>query len=72
MSLIRSLSTEDEVNWPKTVKQGCLHLTRVTAEIAKLWNNDPLFVQDGFYLGKTGDEIALSAKPASFLIPPKQ
>ncbi|KAI8339639.1 hypothetical protein BC941DRAFT_468907 [Chlamydoabsidia padenii] len=56
MSLIRSLSTEDEVNWPKSLKQCCLHLTRVTAEIAKLWNNDPMFVQDGYYLGKTGDD----------------
>ncbi|CAO3599083.1 unnamed protein product [Absidia cylindrospora] len=58
MSLIRSLSSEEDINWPKSVKQCCLHVTRITAEIAKLWNNDPTFVQDGYYLGKAGCDDA--------------
>ncbi|KAF7728840.1 hypothetical protein EC973_005466 [Apophysomyces ossiformis] len=54
MSSIRAISTEEEFVWPKTVKQGCLHVTRVTAEVAKLWNSDSVFAEDGYYLG--GDD----------------
>ncbi|ORZ18716.1 hypothetical protein BCR42DRAFT_411457 [Absidia repens] len=61
MSLIRSLSSEEDINWPKSVKQCCLHVTRITAEIAKLWNNDPTFVQDGYYLGRAGCDDSTSA-----------
>ncbi|KAG0170043.1 hypothetical protein DFQ28_002631 [Apophysomyces sp. BC1034] len=54
MSSVRAVSTEEEFAWPKAVKQGCLHVTRVTAEVAKLWNNDSVFAEDGYYLG--GDD----------------
>ncbi|KAI8070726.1 hypothetical protein BC940DRAFT_295415 [Gongronella butleri] len=49
---IRALSTDQEVTWPKPVKQGCLHMTRITTEVARLWNSDPFILQHGFSLGK--------------------
>ncbi|KAI8143347.1 hypothetical protein BJV82DRAFT_579029 [Fennellomyces sp. T-0311] len=52
MSSVRSISTEEDFSWPKAVKQGCLQVTRVTAEVAKLWNNCSAFADDGYYLGK--------------------
>ncbi|KAI7872908.1 hypothetical protein BDF14DRAFT_1750119 [Spinellus fusiger] len=55
MSSIRSISTEEDFTWPKAVRQGFLHVTRVTAEVAKLWNNDSIFAEDGYYLGKSDD-----------------
>ncbi|KAI9011984.1 hypothetical protein CLU79DRAFT_839256 [Phycomyces nitens] len=57
MSSIRSISTEEDFAWPKAVKQGCLHVTRVTAEVAKLWNNYSIFAKHGYYLGK-GDNVS--------------
>ncbi|CAO3648972.1 unnamed protein product [Cunninghamella blakesleeana] len=55
LNMIKLLSMEEDVQWSKAVKQGCLHVTRVTAEVAKLWNNYPMFVQEGYILGKSGD-----------------
>lgn len=52
MTFIRAISTEEEFAWPKSVKQGCLYVTRMTAEVAKLWNNYSTFAEDGFYLGR--------------------
>lgn len=51
MSSVRSISTEEDFVWPKAVKQVCLHMTRVTTEVAKIWNNDSVFAEDGYYLG---------------------
>ncbi|KAL0077679.1 RAM signaling pathway protein-domain-containing protein [Phycomyces blakesleeanus] len=56
MSSIRSISTEEDFSWPKPIKQGCLHVTRVTAEVAKLWNSYSVFAEHGYYLGK-GDGV---------------
>ncbi|KAI9305990.1 hypothetical protein BJ944DRAFT_264277 [Cunninghamella echinulata] len=55
LNRIKLLSMEEDVHWSKAIKQGCLHVTRVTAEVAKLWNNYPMFIQEGYILGKTGD-----------------
>ncbi|KAI8636124.1 RAM signaling pathway protein-domain-containing protein, partial [Parasitella parasitica] len=52
MSFIRSISTEEEFAWPKSIKQGCLYVTRMTAEVAKLWNSSSTFAEDGFFLGR--------------------
>ncbi|KAI9011965.1 RAM signaling pathway protein-domain-containing protein [Phycomyces nitens] len=52
MSSIRSISTEEDFAWPKPIKQGCLHVTRVTAEVAKLWNSYSVFAEHGYYLGR--------------------
>jgi hypothetical protein len=52
MTFIRSISTEEEFAWPKSVKQGCLYVTRMTAEVAKQWNSYSTFADDGFYLGR--------------------
>lgn len=35
---MQSISTQEDFGWPKAVKQGCLQVTRVTAEVAKVWN----------------------------------
>lgn len=40
MSSVRALITEDDFQWPKPVKQGCLQVTRVTTEVAKQWNTN--------------------------------
>ncbi|KAI9259680.1 RAM signaling pathway protein-domain-containing protein, partial [Phascolomyces articulosus] len=63
MSSIRSISTEEDFNWPKAVKQGCGQVTRVTAEVAMLWNHCSVFVEDGFYLGKK-DNTSTSSTPS--------
>ncbi|CAO3665618.1 hypothetical protein CU097_015308 [Rhizopus azygosporus] len=60
MTLIRSISKEEDFVWPRTVKQGCLYVTRITAEVAKLWNNSSTFAQDGFFLGKTERSTSIS------------
>ncbi|KAG2216586.1 hypothetical protein INT45_004507, partial [Circinella minor] len=66
MTSVRSISTEEDFNWPKAVKQGCLQVTRVTAEVAKLWNHCSAFVDDGFYLGKKDNTtVTTSGKPLS-------
>ncbi|KAI9483576.1 MAG: RAM signaling pathway protein-domain-containing protein [Benjaminiella poitrasii] len=52
MTFIRSISTEEDFAWPKSIKQGFLYVTRMTAEVAKLWNNFSTFAKDGFILGK--------------------
>ncbi|KAI8047735.1 uncharacterized protein B0P05DRAFT_565457 [Gilbertella persicaria] len=52
MSFIRAISTEEDFSWPKSIKQGCLYMTRMTAEVAKLWNNHSTFAEDGFILGR--------------------
>ncbi|ORX60318.1 hypothetical protein DM01DRAFT_1157666 [Hesseltinella vesiculosa] len=44
LSEIRSLSTEEDVVWPKAIKQGCLNMTRITAEVAK----HPFIAQHSF------------------------
>lgn len=46
MSSVRSISTAEDFTWSKPVKQGCLQVTRVTAEVAKLWNNCSMFASD--------------------------
>ncbi|CAO3702867.1 unnamed protein product [Rhizopus stolonifer] len=53
MTLIRTISKEEDFVWPRTVKQGCLYVTRMTAEVAKHWNKSSTFAQDGFFLGKS-------------------
>ncbi|KAI9270883.1 hypothetical protein BY458DRAFT_456201 [Sporodiniella umbellata] len=52
MTLIRSISKEEQFVWPRMVKQGCLYVTRVTAEVARQWNESSTFAQEGFFLGK--------------------
>ncbi|KAI8365915.1 uncharacterized protein BYT42DRAFT_145557 [Radiomyces spectabilis] len=56
MSSVRSISTEEDFTWTKFVKQGCLQVTRVTADVAKLWNSYSTFAEDGFFLGKVDDK----------------
>ncbi|KAI8970134.1 hypothetical protein BDF20DRAFT_922716 [Mycotypha africana] len=52
MTLIRSISTEEDFQWPKPIKQGCLYVTRMSAEVAKLWNRSSTFAEDGYFLGR--------------------
>ncbi|KAI8372098.1 hypothetical protein BD560DRAFT_308015, partial [Blakeslea trispora] len=52
MTFIRSISKEEEFSWPKSVKQGCLYMTRMTAEVAKLWNSHSTFAENGLFLGR--------------------
>lgn len=42
------------------MKQGCLYVTRMTAEVAKLWNNYSTFADDGFYLGRPERSASVS------------
>ncbi|EIE89540.1 hypothetical protein RO3G_14251 [Rhizopus delemar RA 99-880] len=60
MTLIRSISKEEDFVWPRTVKQGCLYVTRMTAEVAKLWNKYSTFAEDGFFLGKSERSTSVS------------
>lgn len=60
MTFIRSISTEEDFVWPKSVKQGCLYVTRMTAEVAKLWNNYSTFAEDGFFLGRQERSVSIS------------
>ncbi|KAI8884280.1 hypothetical protein K501DRAFT_217750 [Backusella circina FSU 941] len=60
MSLIRSISTGEDFVWPKSIKQGCLHVTRMTAEVAKLWNNYSTFAEEGFFLGRQEKSNSIS------------
>ncbi|KAI7906457.1 RAM signaling pathway protein-domain-containing protein [Cokeromyces recurvatus] len=60
MTFIRSISTEEEFTWPKPIKQGCLYVTRMTAEVAKLWNNVSTFAKDGFILEKQERSSSIS------------
>ncbi|ORY92321.1 RAM signaling pathway protein-domain-containing protein [Syncephalastrum racemosum] len=46
MSSVRALITEDDFQWPKPVKQGCLQVTRVTTEVAKQWNTNLISQQN--------------------------
>ncbi|OBZ85179.1 hypothetical protein A0J61_06771 [Choanephora cucurbitarum] len=52
MTFIRSISKEEEFSWPKSIKQGCLYMTRMTAEVAKLWNSHSTFAENGLFLGR--------------------
>lgn len=63
MTFIRSISTQEEFVWPKSVKQGCLYVTRMTAEVAKLWNNYSTFAEDGFFLGRQERSSSVSDQP---------
>ncbi|KAK4512347.1 uncharacterized protein ATC70_003045 [Mucor velutinosus] len=65
MSFIRSISTEEEFVWPKSIKQGCLYVTRMTAEVAKLWNSSSTFAEDGFFLGRQERSSSVSEQPSS-------
>ncbi|KAI9319260.1 hypothetical protein BX666DRAFT_1442960 [Dichotomocladium elegans] len=56
MNLVRLTSTQEDFSWPKAVKQSCLQVTRVTAEVAKLWNSCSAFVEEGYYLGSKKDD----------------
>lgn len=60
MTFIRSISTEEEFVWPKSIKQGCLYVTRMTAEVAKLWNSSSTFAEDGFFLGRQERSASVS------------
>ncbi|KAF1800879.1 hypothetical protein V8B55DRAFT_1531893 [Mucor lusitanicus] len=65
MTFIRSISTEEEFVWPKSIKQGCLYVTRMTAEVAKLWNSSSTFAEDGFFLGRQERSSSVSEQPSS-------
>ncbi|KAL9547329.1 hypothetical protein MBANPS3_006223 [Mucor bainieri] len=65
MTFIRSISTEEEFVWPKAIKQGCLYVTRMTAEVAKLWNSSSTFAEDGFFLGRQERSASVSEQPPS-------
>jgi hypothetical protein len=62
MTFIRSISTEEDFVWPKSIKQGCLYVTRMTAEVAKLWNNSSTFAEEGFYLGRQERSSSVSSE----------
>lgn len=77
MTFIRSISTEEDFAWPKSIKQGCLYVTRMTAEVAKLWNTYSTFAEDGFYLGRQERSASISEQqqqlctsPAGSLLTP--
>jgi hypothetical protein len=67
MTFIRSISTEEDFVWPKSVKQGCLYVTRMTAEVAKLWNNYSTFAEDGFFLGRHERSTSVSEQANTVL-----
>lgn len=68
MTFIRSISKEEDFAWPKSVKQGCLYVTRMTAEVAKLWNQGSTFAQDGFYLGRPERSASVSDQPHPLIL----
>jgi hypothetical protein len=50
MTLVKAVATQEDYSFPKSVKQGLSQVTRVTAEVARLWSNSS-FAEDGYYLG---------------------
>ncbi|CEP08858.1 hypothetical protein [Parasitella parasitica] len=65
MTFIRSISTEEDFAWPKSIKQGCLYVTRMTAEVAKLWNSSSTFAEDGYFLGRQERSPSVSEQSTS-------
>lgn len=60
MTFIRLIQTQEEFAWSKSIKQGCLYVTRMTAEVAKIWNNYSTFAEDGFFLGRQERSASIS------------
>ncbi|KAG2187994.1 hypothetical protein INT44_000744 [Umbelopsis vinacea] len=50
MTLVKAVATQEDYSFPKSVKQGLSQVTRVTAEVARLWSNSS-FAEEGYYLG---------------------
>lgn len=55
MTLVKAVATQEDYSFPKAVKQGLSQVTRVTAEVARLWSNST-FAEDGYYLGRGGEQ----------------
>lgn len=51
MTLVKAVATQEDYSFPKAVKQGLSHVTRVTAEVARLWSNST-FAEEGYHLGR--------------------
>lgn len=60
MNSIRLIQTEEEFTWSKSIRQGCLYVTRMTAEVAKIWNSNSTFAEDGFFLGRQERSASIS------------
>ncbi|CAO3668450.1 unnamed protein product [Umbelopsis vinacea] len=65
MTLVKAVATQEDYSFPKAVKQGLSHVTRVTAEVARLWSNST-FAEEGYYLGHMNiDQAIMRAKSLS-------
>ncbi|KAH8547946.1 RAM signaling pathway [Umbelopsis sp. PMI_123] len=51
MTLVKAVATQEDYSFPKSVKQGLSQVTRVTAEVARLWSNSSFAAEEGYYLG---------------------